>query len=390
MNITGSESSANGRKIGVGLIGCGARLRYVMEHVIAHGSDLIDVRAICDPSAESLAATKQAIAPNAVVVDDYRDLVKDPSIDWVMVGSWNCFHREHVLAAFEAGKNVFCEKPLATTIEDCLAMRAGWRQAGTQFMIGFTLRYSPHYRKIHELLNTGAIGQLISMEFNETLAFSHGGYIMGNWRRDALNAGTHLLEKCSHDIDLANWFTGSRAARVASFAGLDFFIPENAHHRQRLGRDEKGKQAYASWDALEAVDPFSSEKSIADNQVAIIEYESGVRATFHTNMNVGIPERRMYLCGTEGSIRADVISGQIEVGRIGFDEKIERIDLGIRGSHGGGDAVLGLNIVNCMKGEENPYTGLDHGLISAFTCFAIDEAVAANAVVPLAPYWAKL
>jgi predicted dehydrogenase len=274
-----------------------------MEHVITHGSDLIDVRAICDPSAESLAATKEAIAPNAVVVDDYRDLVKDPSIDWVMVGSWNCFHREHVLAAFEAGKNVFCEKPLATTIEDCLAIRAAWRQAGIQFMIGFTLRYSPHYRKIHELLNTGAIGQLISMEFN---------------------------------------------------------------------------------------DPFSSEKSIADNQVAIIEYESGVRATFHTNMNVGIPERRMYLCGTEGSIRADVISGQIEVGRIGFDEKIERIDLGIRGSHGGGDAVLGLNIVNCMKGEENPYTGLDHGLISAFTCFAIDEAVAANAVVPLAPYWAKL
>ncbi len=51
------------------------------------------------------------------------------------------------------------------------------------------------------------------MEFNETLDFNHGGYIMGDWRRLQRYSGTHLLEKCCHDIDLVNWITGSLAGR---------------------------------------------------------------------------------------------------------------------------------------------------------------------------------
>jgi len=86
---------------------------------------------------------------------------------------------------------------------------------GRLFNIGLTLRYSPHYRKIKQLLESGAVGDIISMEFNETLDFNHGGYIMGNWRRLREYAGTHLLEKCCHDIDLVNWMVGSRARHVS-------------------------------------------------------------------------------------------------------------------------------------------------------------------------------
>ena len=109
---------------------------------------------------------------------------------------------------------MFCQKPLATTLADCLAMREAWQASGRMFIIGFSLRYAPHYRKIKELLDQGAVGRIVSMEFNETLDFNHGGYIMGDWRRLQRYSGTHLLEKCCHDIDLVNWIMGSLAARA--------------------------------------------------------------------------------------------------------------------------------------------------------------------------------
>lgn len=205
-------------KIGIGMIGCGGMGR-LLTRLILSVEPRLEVRAICDPDPRSVENTLKEVNPDAKVYGDYRKLVKAKDIRGVLIASWNCFHKEQTVAAFRAGKNVFCQKPLATNLRDCLAMRDAWERSGRMFSIGFTLRYSPHYRKIKELIDGGAIGRLVSMEFNETLDFNHGGYIMGDWRRLRENAGTHLLEKCSHDIDLANWMAGSRASRVASFGG---------------------------------------------------------------------------------------------------------------------------------------------------------------------------
>jgi len=205
-----------------------------------------------------------------------------------MIASWNCFHKEQVVKAFDAGKHVFCQKPLAMNVEDCAEMLESWKKSGKLFNLGFTLRYSPHYRKIKKLLQENAIGKIVSMEFNETLGFNHGGYIMGDWRRLTEYAGTHLLEKCCHDIDLVNWMVDSPASKVASFGDLDFFIPENNYHIERLGKNKEGKRAYWSWGGLIDLNPFTSNKDIVDNQVAIIQFENGIRTTFHTNCNAAI------------------------------------------------------------------------------------------------------
>lgn len=219
-----------------------------------------------------------------------------------MIGSYNIFHAEQCVAAFAAGKHVFCEKPIAINFEQCRAIKEAYESSGCKLMIGFTLRYSPHYQKIKELVSSGIIGSIISMEFNETLDFNHGGYIASDWRRRNDLAGSHILEKCCHDIDLANWIVDSRVSKVASFGGLNFFTPDNAHHIQRIGpRTSDGVEAYRSWPQKNEADPFRAEKDIIDNQVCILEFENGVRSTFHTNINSGIPERRMYINGTEGA-----------------------------------------------------------------------------------------
>jgi predicted dehydrogenase len=375
------------KPVGIGLIGCGGRVRGLAQMMAKQSQDIRFV-AFADPDPRSLEASKAALNPDAACSADYQTLLANPAVAWVMIGSWNCFHREHAVAAFAAGKQVFCEKPLATTLADCLAMRDAWQRSGKTFSIGFTLRYSPHYQKIKELIAGGAIGRLVSMEFNETLHFCHGGYIMGDWRRLTRNAGTHLLEKCCHDVDLVNWMVGSTARRVASFGGLDVFRPENAGMIARLGNDPKsGKPAFRTWGGPIDENPFTADKDIIDNQVAIIEFANGVRATFHTNCCAGIPERRMYFCGTEGAIRADVIKGEIQLQKIGFESTLENVDTGAKGGHGGGDHHLTANLIACMLGQAQPLSNLEDGLRSAITCFAIDEAMAKGQVVDAAPLW---
>jgi predicted dehydrogenase len=388
--------------LGIGIIGCGGRIISVARRT-CHQDKRLRVIGVHDinpksvESAQRFFSCEEHYAHNHQPIRDYGSvdaLVADPEIDWVMVGSWNVAHRKHVVASFEAGKHVFCEKPLATTVEDCVAMRDAWKASGKQFVIGFTLRFSPHYRKIKELVDEGIVGDIISMEFNETLNFNHGAWIHDDWRSETKYAGTHLLEKCSHDVDLVNWIVDSRASRVASFGGLDFFIPKNAYHMDRIGTDKNGCKAYKAMGSTKYspnTDAFTRQpKDIVDNQVAIIEYENNVRTTFHTNCNAGIPERRMYILGTEGAIRADVISGVIQSKRIGFDTELVDHTTGVSGGHGGGDEVLAIELKDCMLNGGTSAAGLEEGLTSAITCFGIDKAHATGQVVDMKEFWDRV
>ncbi len=374
--------------VGIGLIGCGVMGR-VLAKLVEDRSPELRVTALFDPDDRSCQAT-QSVFPDARRLPDVGQLVGDPTVDWVMIASWNRHHAAQCLAALSAGKHVFCQKPLATRMEDLVALARARAGSDRSLVIGFTLRFAEHYRRIRALVEQGAIGRLVSLELNETLDFNHGGYIMGDWRRLRANAGTHLLEKCCHDVDLLHWISGSRPRRVASFGGLAVFTPENEPLMDRLGRDVEGRQAYRTWGGLVAKNPFTADKDIVDHQVAILELESGARATFHTNCNAGLPERRMLLLGTEGALRADLHSGVIELGRIGFESEVERHDAPASDRHGGGDLVLAESLAACMLGAPAPRPGFEEGLDATVSCLAIDRALDTGKVVDLTPWWREV
>jgi predicted dehydrogenase len=380
------------KSVKIGAIGCGGRLLGVMKRIPGIGED-IEVSALCDVSERSVQAAREAFAPNAKVYADYRELARDPGIDWVMVGSWNCYHREHALAALAAGKHVFCEKPLATTLEDCLAMRDAWKESGRIFSVGFVLRYSPHYQAIRKIIRAGKIGRIVSMEFNETLAPDHGAFIHMDWRRKTKFAGTHLLEKCCHDLDLANWIVDSVPVRAASFGGLNFFRSENAGDEQLYPPNEKGQNPFHLWPksgAGSTATPFNDDKDIVDNQVAILEYANGVRSTFHTNCSAAIRERRMYIVGTRGAIRGDVIAGELQFKRISLDKAdIENVETGVSGGHGGADGTLSASLRENIVNGAPPLADPDDGLVSAVTAFGIDEAMQTGQVYDYRPTWKR-
>lgn len=377
------------RKTRLGVIGCSGRIQGLLG-LSPRFREQVEVAALCDPAADRVAEFKARFNPEAKVYCDHKALCADPSLDWVAVGAWNSLHSEHAACALSAGKDVFCEKPMATDVDGIRLMQAALRGSGRRLMIGFTLRYTEFYRKVKAILDSGAIGDVVSCEFSENLGFNHGGHIMCCWRRKREFTGSHILEKCCHDIDMANWLLGSRARRVASFGGLNFFKPENARHLERLPKNSEGRLPYCSWPTAWGKNPFTSDKDIIDNQVAIIEYESGARATFHTNLNAGIPERRVYILGTEGAVRGDFVAGSLEVRRIGFDSRPELFDFKNMDGHGGGDPILIDYWLRMMSEGLPSLTDIKSGVDSATTCFALDDAMLQGRTLDMTEYWTRV
>ena len=367
--------------IGIGIVGFGGRMQRVVKLLADVAGPAVKTLYVASGSAACRDAA-HAIADKPVVSTDERAMLADPAVSWVFIGSTNDHHRRQAIAALEAGKHVFCEKPVGISFDDCRAVAAAHAKTRLQFVVGFVLRYSPLYRKIVKLVHSGGIGRLVSLEFNETLDFNHGGFIAADWRRHTALSGGHLLEKCSHDMDIVNWIVGSTVSRVASFGGLNFFTPENAGRIEAIGSDAKGKPAYGTWDSRGGDNAFVSDKDIIDNQIAIFEYANGVRASFHTNLNSGLPERRMYLLGTEGAVRADLNHGVIEHRRIGFDTPTVIYDQRANAEmHGGGDIVMATELLATMTIGAATATPLSTGIDSAMACLAADQARVSGTVV---------
>ena len=368
----------------IGICGCGDRVRWVAGLVVDL-CDEIEVAGVFDPDDDSVKHSEERFGA-VKRFDTYEEMLQDDSISWIFIGSWNSFHVDQIEAAYNAGKHVFSEKPLAVTMEECDRIENFWKNKDQKFCLGLTLRYSPHYQKMKDMLNDGALGQIISFEFNETLGFNHGGFIMGDWRRHNHLSGPHVLEKCCHDIDIIQWLIDSTPTKVASFGGTNIFIPENEGLMEKVGDSPDGRKAFMAtpWTSTTPnINPFTSDKSIMDNQVAILEFKNGARASFHTNMSASITERRIYILGTEGSIRADVLTGKIEYKKIGFDTEVIDASSNASGGHGGGDEILAQSIVDCIISDATPLTGITDGVNSSRTALAIQQAAETGAIVIL-------
>jgi predicted dehydrogenase len=366
----------------IGLIGAGARLRHVVKLLCEMAPD-VRVVGIFDPDEAAIRACLEEVSQAADVCGSVEELVSRADVDWVFIGSWNCLHVEHAIAALEAGKHVFCEKPLALNLAEATRLHQVWKASGCTFALGLVLRYSPLYREAQRMLKQGRIGQLMSFEFNETLTFNHGGYIHGNWRRHSRYAGSHLLEKCCHDLDLALWFADAAPKRVSSFGGCNFFVPENRGQQERIGPNKAGQPAFQTWPDPHGVNPFTADKDIVDQQVAIIEFASGVRASFHTSCLSALPERRFCLLGTEGSLRFDAYSGKLELRRIGWDEPLESSQPINGDGHAGSDEPMCRELAECLAGRRPPAAGIDEGIRSLRLAEAIDTAMREGRVVVL-------
>ena len=129
----------------IGVIGTGGRICDVLKNLLRIAPD-VRVTAVFDPDPSSVARCRAGVGPDAAVCASEAELCGRADVDWVFIGSWNSLHATQAVAAFAAGKHVFCEKPLALTLDEAARMHAAWRASGRTFALGLVLRYSPLYR----------------------------------------------------------------------------------------------------------------------------------------------------------------------------------------------------------------------------------------------------
>lgn len=377
---------AEEKKIQVAVIGLGNRGRYVFNNLLRDSKQQVVPVAAYDPDRAVMKETIELWKTSEVTkqCDSYQEAINTPGVEWVLVFSPNAYHKEHIIAAFQAGKHVFSEKPLATTLEDCREIYEAHQKSGKLFATGFVLRYAPIYRKAKEYLVSGKLGYLIAIDANENITPEHGGYIMCNWRRHTSEAGPHILEKCCHDLDLINWFCDSLPSRVASFGGRNFFIPENRKLEEKYGV----KQFKTWWDPHAIETPFSGDTDLMDNSVSIVEYRNRIRVAFTATMSNAIPERRMYFSCSEGTMRLDLYTGKLFVKKLG-DEGILEVSVSGDG-HGGGDDYIMKELYESMTTGALPKCSGNEGLQSAVLALALDKAAQTRDIVDLEPVWKSL
>lgn len=371
--------------INVAVIGGGARGCGVVNNLIKDSDNNVKIISLFDPDKDVAKKTINTWkSPDTKICDSYQAAIDTEGVTWVMVFSPNVYHKEHILYAFKQGKNVFTEKPLAVSVEDCQEVFNAHKQSNSIFATGFVLRYAPLYRKAKEILNSGKLGKIISIDANENITPAHGGYIMCNWRRFTKYAGPHILEKCCHDIDLLNWLCDSIPSRAASFGGLNFFIKEN----QKL-IEKHGKDTFCSWPDPHAVDsPFTSEKDLKDNQISILEYRNNIRVMFQATMSNAIPERRMYISCSEGTMILELYTGILKYRCIG-DEGETVINITGDG-HGGGDDFIMKELYDTMTNGTEPKCSGNEGLESSVVAIVLDQAAETGQVIDLEPIWKSL
>ncbi len=375
------------KKVKVGVIAAGGRSQGVVANLLRDSDRNAEIVAVFDPDRKEAERAKSEIwkSPDCRICASPEEVVNIPEVEWVMIFSPNAHHREHIELAFNAGKHVFSEKPLATSIADCQSIYlAHQAHPELKFATGFVLRYAPIYRKAKEILDSGVLGKLLLIQANENITPEHGGYIMCNWRRFTSEAGPHILEKCCHDLDLIDWFCESKPSRIASFGHRAFFVPENEKLMEKYG-----EKTFVAWrDPHAAPSPFTSEKDLMDVQGAIAEFRNGVIVNFVATMSNPKPERRMYFSCTEGTMTVELYSSTLTYRSMG--EEVEySMRFGADG-HGGGDDYIMKELYASMSEGVLPKCSGNEGLESAVFALAIDQAACEGGIVDLEPVWKSL
>ena len=371
--------------IKIAVIACGNRARGVVNSLLKASNRKVDIVSVYDPDpAEMDFACDSWMASDARHCASSLEAINTPGVEWVMIFSPNAFHKLHILEAFAAGKDVFTEKPLATSIDDCKEIYDAWKQSGKFFATGFVLRYSPFYRKTKELIDSGKFGYLMNIEANENIPNAHGGYIMCNWRRKTDISGPHILEKCCHDLDLIEWFCNSLPSRVFAMGSRDFFNSANRPLEEKYGADK-----FHCWrDAHRLPSPFHDDTDLMDNFVSVADFRNGVKVSFNYTMNNSIPERRMHFHCSEGNIVIDLRRHTI-ITRTVADEGEFVMDFSVD-HHGGGDTTIMQGLFDTMCNGTEPVCSGNEGLESAVYALALDKAARTGNVIDLEALWHSL
>ncbi|MFI1964906.1 Gfo/Idh/MocA family protein [Streptomyces pathocidini] len=375
------------------VVGAGDRgtqhARWALQH-----PDRATVVAVAEPREvrRDRFAGAHGIGPENAV-PDWRELAARGRIaDAVLICTLDRDHVEPAEAFAALGYHILLEKPMALDEESCRRIVEAVEQAGVMLAVGHVLRYTPYTRALKRVLDSGRLGEVVSVQHLEPVGYWHQAhsYVRGNWRR-ADEATSMLMAKSCHDLDWLQYVIGERPSRVSSFGRLSHFTPAN---RPAGAADRcldcpvedscvySAKRFYGGmlerrehvWPLAVVVDDFTPDaleqalrtgpygrcvyacdNDVVDHQVVAMEFPGGATANFTMTAFTEGGSRRTRVFGTRGELTGDGETIRIFDFLTDTEETVDISGLGEMNAadgHGGGDTGLMDAFVSAVASGE--------------------------------------
>lgn len=362
------------------IVGAGARGNKVFADLIdRHDTGFVNCGVVEPNPAKREAFQERYGIPDERAFASVEEFVAAPRFgDIVFICTPDPTHYTLCKAVSEAGYDILLEKPIATNLPDCLALVDVEQTHQNRIFVAHVLRYSPFFRKVKEVVDSGRFGGIRHIHLSENVGhwhFAHS-YVRGNWRRTDTSAPI-ILTKSSHDLDILHWILGLRAESVASYGNLSYFRPEKAPEgaAERCVECRYGDECLYSatrfylndktgWpfdviadppDSMEArrkaleEGPYGrcvwrNDNDVADNQTVVVEFENGVHATFALQAHTADNTRKLTILFETAELTGDLHQGELSISHFTGEKdqiRVEPIELPpAEDSHGGGDLAL--------------------------------------------------
>jgi predicted dehydrogenase len=274
------------KKIKIGIIGCGGIARQKHMPSIKQFADRAEMVAFCDIIRERAEkAAREYGTESAGIYADYKEMLADKNlqIDAVHVCTPNVSHSPITVAAFEAGKHVMCEKPMAHNTEDARRMIDAWKKSGKKFTVGYQNRFRDDTTALQKSCAKGSLGEIY---FAKAHALRRRAVpTWGVFPNKALQGGGPLIDIGTHALDLTLWMMNNY--KPVSVTGQVFY---------KLGRSPDGPEGnvFGPWD------PKTFE--VEDSAFGFVKMENGAAVYLEASWALNVlksMEASMTLCGTK-------------------------------------------------------------------------------------------
>ncbi len=398
------------------IVGAGARGNKVFADLMGKHKTGFETAGVVEPDYPRRAAFQSRYGiPDECAFSSTAAFLEAPRFaDIVFICTPDPTHYTLCRDISERGYDILLEKPIATNLPDCLALLDVEQTHNNRIFVAHVLRYSPFFRTIREVIRSGRLGGVRNLHLTENIGhwhFAHS-YVRGNWRSAATSAPI-ILTKSSHDLDIIQWLLGQRALSVASYGNLDYFRRENAppgaaercvecplqdtclYSATRFYRHMKEGWPFEVIapppdqleDRIEAIEngPYGrcvwqNDNDVADNQTVIMEFESGIHATFSLQGLTADNTRKITILFDKAELTGDLHRCEITISHfLGEKDRLEIEDVPLpenTDSHGGGDLALLYALHDYLtKGEHSEVvTSLRSSIASHVMAFLAEDS----------------
>ncbi|OQD42447.1 4,5-dihydroxyphthalate dehydrogenase [Croceivirga radicis] len=311
-------------KLKVALVGTGIRgTSFWGKRLVDEYSDILEFVGLCDVNEGRLSYAQEYIGTKCPLFLDFDQMLKDAKPDLVIVTTVDATHHEFIVKGLKAGIDVLTEKPLTTDEDKAQQIIDAEKSSGNSLIVGFNYRWSPYSTKIKELIASGTIGEITSVDFHWYLNTYHGASYFRRWHGLVNKGGSLWVHKSTHHFDLLNWWIDSDPEEVFAYGDLEHY-GKNGPFRGANCRDcsfkdkceyhfdiTKNKRLMDLYVANENFDGyirdnclFRDEIDIYDKMSAQIKYANNVTVNYSLTTYSPFEGWRIAFNGTKGRIEA--------------------------------------------------------------------------------------